>query len=218
MEDDGHVKDLEMHLTNVAVQRHSGKFDKTVGGKWPLSRMKPFFLSRFGTARTRAALAQIERAVVGSLLSVQKTLINDKHCFELYGYDFLLDDEFRPWLLEVNGSPSLTANTPSDYSLKFKMLMDVLDVVDLEQRYGRRRSSTAESYSSSLMATFGQTAYDTLALRTRRSNEVVRTACVHTLRDNRSRLQLSPGTRPSNTLYLTWVELVQYRSGGATAC
>eukprot|EP00920_Eleutheroschizon_duboscqi_P025049 GHVT01061923.1.p1 GENE.GHVT01061923.1~~GHVT01061923.1.p1 ORF type:complete len:261 (-),score=38.73 GHVT01061923.1:667-1449(-) len=133
MEDDGHVKDLEMHLTNVAVQRHSGKFDKTVGGKWPLSRMKPFFLSRFGTARTRAALAQIERAVVGSLLSVQKTLINDKHCFELYGYDFLLDDEFRPWLLEVNGSPSLTANTPSDYSLKFKMLMDVLDVVDLEQ-------------------------------------------------------------------------------------
>ena len=32
------------------------------------------------------------------------------------------------------GDVQLTANTPEDYDLKFKMLNDVMDIIDLEQR------------------------------------------------------------------------------------
>lgn len=34
------------------------------------------------------------------------------HCFELFGFDFLLDEDFRLWLIEVNTNPYLgTPNT-----------------------------------------------------------------------------------------------------------
>ena len=46
----------------------------------------------------------------------------------------IIDDDLKPWLLEVNASPSFTANTKDDYMLKTEMLHGMLDVVDMEVR------------------------------------------------------------------------------------
>ncbi len=53
--------------------------------------------------------------------------------FELYGFDILFDSKLDPWLIEVNGSPSMTANTPADYNLKMGLLEDTLLVIDMEK-------------------------------------------------------------------------------------
>ena len=51
----------------------------------------------------------------------------------LAGYDLIIDADLKPWLLEVNASPSLSANTKEDYSMKCEMLNGMLDVVDMEE-------------------------------------------------------------------------------------
>jgi len=47
--------------------------------------------------------------VIDSILSAKKELNvrQRRHCFELLGYDFLIDEDFRTWLLEVNNNPFL---------------------------------------------------------------------------------------------------------------
>lgn len=47
----------------------------------------------------------------------------------------MLDDTLKPWLIEVNGSPSMRANTKKDRELKVGVIDDMLSVLDLEKMY-----------------------------------------------------------------------------------
>ncbi|KAI9986419.1 hypothetical protein PInf_025362 [Phytophthora infestans] len=123
-----------IHLTNVAVQKTSENYNKQHGGKWDLRNLKLYMMSKHGPERINKLFYEIQLVIIKSLLSVEKIIMNDKHCFELYGYDIMIDENLKPWLLEVNASPSLSANTSSDYQLKCGMLNDMLDIIDLESR------------------------------------------------------------------------------------
>lgn len=122
-----------VHLTNVAVQKVADNYNADTGCKWDLRDLKLYLLSRLPHQQVDKAFRDIQDIVVRALLCVTNVMINDKHCFELYGYDIMFDDMLKPWLLEVNASPSLSANTPEDYAMKYSMLNDVLDIVDMER-------------------------------------------------------------------------------------
>jgi hypothetical protein len=63
--------------------------------------------------------------------STRKTLNphHRKNCFELFGFDFLIDEDFRVWLIEVNTNPYL--GVPNEYikGVLPKMIDDLFDLV-----------------------------------------------------------------------------------------
>ncbi|XP_075255427.1 putative tubulin polyglutamylase TTLL9 isoform X2 [Convolutriloba macropyga] len=128
------IEDNVVHLTNVAIQKLAPDYDPERDCKWSLSSLRRYLTAKHGQERVTQLMAAIDELIVYSLKSVQKVIINDKHCFELYGYDIMLDDDLKPWLLEVNASPSLTASSPQDYDLKYRLLDDMLNVIDMENR------------------------------------------------------------------------------------
>ena len=80
-------------------------------------------------------MEDIDSLIVHTLKACQAVMINDRHCFELYGYDIMFSEDLKPWLIEVNASPSMSADTDSDRKLKMGLLDDMLSVMDIEQKW-----------------------------------------------------------------------------------
>ncbi len=90
-----------MHLTNVAIQKTNKDYDQRTGGKMELQALKMYLMSMYGQERVDAIFWEMQMIILRSLLAVQQIMISDKHCFELYGYDLLIDQDLKPWLIEV---------------------------------------------------------------------------------------------------------------------
>lgn len=123
----------DVHLTNHAVQKLTTSYDATQCDlKWSLQSLKRYMITKHGNEQANACFASMQSVVINSLRAVQPVLINDKHCHELYGYDIMIDSSLKPWLVEVNASPSLTSDSSDDYDMKFRMSEDMLCAVDVE--------------------------------------------------------------------------------------
>ena len=120
---------MMIHLTNVAVQKGSDDYNDKVGGKWSTENLRFYLEMTYGKTLTDKCFDDIFNIIRVSLKAVQGVIINDKHCFEMYGYDILIDSKLKAWLIETNASPSLTMTTEWDRILKMGLLNDTFNVV-----------------------------------------------------------------------------------------
>eukprot|EP00002_Diphylleia_rotans_P011928 TRINITY_DN2346_c0_g1_i11.p1 TRINITY_DN2346_c0_g1~~TRINITY_DN2346_c0_g1_i11.p1 ORF type:complete len:435 (+),score=83.57 TRINITY_DN2346_c0_g1_i11:131-1306(+) len=118
-----------IHLTNVAIQKHGEDYNEVHGQKWNIRNLRLHLESLKGKEATDKLFQDINFTIIHSLKACQNVMINDKHCFECYGYDIMIDATLKPWLLEVNASPSMTTTTKVDRLLKTALLNDVCNIV-----------------------------------------------------------------------------------------
>ena len=116
---------MEGHLTNVAIQKNSQNYNSEHGSKWSIENLRFYLEQTRGKYATDKCFDEIKNIIYISLKSVQSVIINDKHCFEMYGYDILIEDNLKPWLIEVNASPSLSTTTAADRKMKMSVMESV---------------------------------------------------------------------------------------------
>uniref|UniRef100_A0A8C4VQC7 Tubulin--tyrosine ligase-like protein 5 n=1 Tax=Gopherus evgoodei TaxID=1825980 RepID=A0A8C4VQC7_9SAUR len=155
------IKNQFMHLTNYSVNKKSGDYvscdDPEVedyGNKWSMSAMLRY-LKQEGRDTT-TLMANVEDLIIKTIISAElaiatacKTFLPHRgSCFELYGFDVLIDATLKPWLLEVNLSPSLACDAPLDLKIKASMISDMFTLVGFVCQDPGQRSSRVAHHSS----------------------------------------------------------------------
>ncbi|KAM9572327.1 tubulin polyglutamylase ttll6-like [Salvelinus alpinus] len=86
--------------------------------------------------------SDMEDVVIKALIAAHLTLkqnyltgfpsqLGPRSCFEILGFDVLLDAKLKPWLLEVNHSPSFATDSQLDWEVKEALLTDALTLLNL---------------------------------------------------------------------------------------
>ncbi|XP_033026394.1 tubulin polyglutamylase TTLL6 isoform X2 [Lacerta agilis] len=173
------LDDVCMHLTNYSINKHSANFvrDADSGSKRKLSTFNEH-MEQNGY-ETEQIWKDIEDVVIKTLISAHPIIKHNyltcfpnhtmwSACFEILGFDILLDRKLKPWLLEVNHSPSFSTDSWLDKEVKDQLLYDTLVLINLgacdkrkvleeEKRRGKQRrlkqcpnrESRAEEYKNS---------------------------------------------------------------------
>ena len=132
---DPNATDNYIHLTNNCLQKYGdnyGVFEK--GNTLPFQAFQEYLdkvFPHYGIDFWSHILPRIKDLIIDSYLSGKKQMLKGKRAkvFELFGYDFLIDEDFRVWLIEVNTNPYL--GIPNEYmeGLLPNMLDDMLAIV-----------------------------------------------------------------------------------------
>ena len=130
-------KDLYVHLTNYSVQKHNENFSKIeIGNEIPFKSFQDE-LDKNNTGKNfyKDIYPKIVRIVriTGGAAKGRINFLNKKYCFEIFGYDFIIDEKFQPYLLEINTNPGLEISSPLIEELLPRMVDDALKLtVDKE--------------------------------------------------------------------------------------
>jgi len=120
-----------IHLTNDAVQKKSdeyGRFES--GNKLSFGEYQAYLERNHADRNINFRLhifAQIKQIMTDTFRATHKIIAPTRsmqhHQFEIFGFDFMLDDDFKVYLIEVNTNPCLETSC----TLLSKMIPDMVN-------------------------------------------------------------------------------------------
>jgi tubulin polyglutamylase TTLL6/13 len=153
------------HLTNYSVNKENPKFVENTGENEE-SAHKRGTVSVFAEMESHgvdidALQDRIDEVIQLTLLAVQQDYIDDyrrtvktqdekSRLFEILGFDILIDEDLKPWLIEVNNNASLRGESPFDETLKLSVVKGALTIVNLKPSFkqkvmGKQRTKGSSS-------------------------------------------------------------------------
>ncbi|XP_021934643.1 tubulin polyglutamylase TTLL13P-like isoform X2 [Zootermopsis nevadensis] len=141
---DTNTSNVFMHLTNYAVNKYSHTYvvDDKAGSKRKISTLNNWLLKK--DYNVHEMWSNIDDVIVKTVIAAHPTLKHNYHacfpahdftyaCFELLGFDILLDYKLKPYILEVNHSPSFHTDAQIDHDIKESLLQDTFIILNLAQ-------------------------------------------------------------------------------------
>ncbi|XP_049792276.1 tubulin polyglutamylase ttll6-like, partial [Schistocerca nitens] len=138
-----------MHLTNYAVNKYSRTYvvDDEAGSKRKISSLNKWLEKK--EYNVEELWQNIDEVIIKTIIAAHPVLKHSYHacfpghdytyaCFELLGFDILLDYRMKPYILEVNHSPSFHTDAQIDRDIKENLLMDTFNILNLCQMDKRK--------------------------------------------------------------------------------
>lgn len=143
-------ENLFMHLTNYAINKESDKFEGNEADyKKTMSETLQIIEEEHGANGPKIVEKLVEQmndiivktCLIGwpQLEHNYKSILyknsyhNNHQCFQILGFDIMLDKKLKPWLLEVNETPSFNDDTEVDKTIKSGLIEDTLRMLDLKK-------------------------------------------------------------------------------------
>ncbi|NWV84807.1 TTLL7 polyglutamylase, partial [Dasyornis broadbenti] len=166
---DSNLSQLYMHLTNYSVNKHNEHFERDETEDKGSKRSIKWFTEFLETNNLDVSKfwSDISELVVKTLIVAEPHVLHayrmcrpgqapgsDSVCFEVLGFDILLDRKLKPWLLEINRAPSFGTDQKIDYDVKKGVLLNALQLLNI--RTSDKRRNLAQQKAEAQRRLYGQ--------------------------------------------------------------
>jgi tubulin polyglutamylase TTLL6/13 len=141
------INNVCMHLTNYAVNKSNPNFIQNKDAALDNQGHKRSLQSTLTYLETcgkdtKSLMSSIEDIIIKTICTIQPSLshhykscqpddFSNSMCFEILGFDIILDSTLKPYVLEVNHTPSFSTDSPLDFSVKKNMIGDAIRLLGI---------------------------------------------------------------------------------------
>ena len=128
--DPNNPDDQYVHLTNNAIQKYSENYGSFEDGNQMSYQAFQRYMDQAGIELNvkEELVERMKQLIVRSVFATKHSLDpkSRKNCFELFGYDFIIDEDLNLWLIEVNTNPCIEESSSILKVLIPRMIDDML--------------------------------------------------------------------------------------------